>query len=49
MPIKCGIGAGKYKAREVWSYSASEPSCESGKADKDTGNILESPVKTADY
>jgi predicted phosphodiesterase len=42
------VGAGKYKAREVWSYTASVPFCESGKADKDTGNILESPVKTAD-
>jgi predicted phosphodiesterase len=43
------VGAGKYKAREVWSYTASVPSCERGKAGKDTGNILESPAKTADY
>ncbi len=43
------VGAGKYKAREVWSYTAAVPFCESGKAGKDTGNILESPVKTADY
>ncbi|MGA1980771.1 MAG: metallophosphoesterase [Sedimentisphaerales bacterium] len=43
------VGAGKYKAREVWSYTAAVPSCESGKAGKGTGNILESPAKTADY
>ena len=43
------VGAGKYKAREVWSYTAAVPSYEKGKAGKDTGNILESPAKTADY
>jgi UDP-2,3-diacylglucosamine pyrophosphatase LpxH len=43
------VGAGKYKAREVWSYTAAVPSCEGEKASKEGGNILESSAKTADY
>jgi predicted phosphodiesterase len=43
------VGAAKYKARDVWSYTAAVPSCESGEAGEEGGNILESPAKTADY
>jgi 3',5'-cyclic AMP phosphodiesterase CpdA len=43
------VGAGKYKARDEWSYTASVPSCEGGKASEEGGNILESSAKTADY
>jgi hypothetical protein len=43
------VGAGKYKVRDVWSYTAAMPSCEGGKASKAGGNILESSAKTADY
>ncbi len=42
------VGAGKYKARDVWSYTAVVPSCKGGKTSKEGGNILESSTKTAD-
>jgi len=43
------VGAGKYIAKDVWSYTASVPSLKGEEAGKNTGNALKSPTKTVDY
>ncbi len=43
------VGEGEYEARDEWSYASGAACGEGGKAEKGAENIVESPVKTADY